>query len=205
VTAVASGCGPVVNPRSGWRLRARPRQAPVHLTAILEFFQSSSILFVFLGCALCRYPKDRVPPHTSSKSRQGAGRVSTRCHASCSSGPRLPVEVGFGAATCLAAPSPAAQPGAAPGPPRVLWLQLPLPSPGQLRGHHVSCGSSSHCPARGSSGAATCPAAPARAAQPGAALGPPSVLRPQLPLPSPGQLRGHHVCPGGPMVGELLK
>jgi hypothetical protein len=29
------------------------------------------------------------------------------------------------------------QPGAALGPPRVLWLLLPLPSPGQLRGRHV--------------------------------------------------------------------
>jgi hypothetical protein len=67
--------------------------------------------------------------------------------------------------------------------------------------------------ARGSSGtatcpadpAATCPADPAPAAQPGAAPGPPCVLRPQLPLPSSGQLRGRHVCPGGPTVGEPLK
>jgi hypothetical protein len=104
-------------------------------------------------CNPCRYPEDRVPPYISSKSRQGAGRVFTRCHTSCSSGPRLPAEVGFGAATCPAAPAPAA-------------------SPGQLRGHHVPCGSSSRCPARGSSGATTCPAAPAPAAQPGAAPGP---------------------------------
>jgi hypothetical protein len=59
--------------------------------------------------------------------------------------------------------------------PRVLRLQLPLPSLGQLRGRHVSYGSSSRCPARGSSGAATCPTAPAPAAQPGAAPGPPRV------------------------------
>jgi hypothetical protein len=43
----------------------------------------------------------------------------------------------------------------APGLPRVLRTQLPLPGPGQLRGHHVSCGPSSRCPARGSSVAAT--------------------------------------------------
>ena len=116
------------------------------------------------------------------------------------------------------------RPGAAPGPPRFLRRQLPLPGPGQLRGRHVSCGLSSRCPARdssgattcpaasapaapvrGSSGAATCPAASAPAAQPGVALGPPRVLWPQLPLPSPGQLRGRHVCPGGPTVGVLLK
>jgi hypothetical protein len=59
-----------------------------------------------------------------------------------------------GAATCSAAPAP-------------------LPSPGQLRGRHVSCGPSSCCPAWGSSGAVTCPAAPAPAAQPDAAPGQP--------------------------------
>jgi hypothetical protein len=59
-----------------------------------------------------------------------------------------------------------------PGPPCALRLQLPLPSPGQLRGRHVPCGSSSRCPARGSSGAATCPAAPSPAARPGAGPGP---------------------------------
>jgi hypothetical protein len=75
-------------------------------------------------------------------------------------------------------------------PPRVLRLRLSLPSPGQLRGRHVSCGSSSRCPARGShvscgtssrcparvsSGAATCLAASAPATQLGAAPGPPRV------------------------------
>jgi transposase InsO family protein len=51
----------------------------------------------------CRYPEDRVPPHTSSKSRQGAGRASTRYHVSGSLGPHLCAEVGSGAATCPAA------------------------------------------------------------------------------------------------------
>jgi hypothetical protein len=59
----------------------------------------------------------------------------------------------------------------APGPPRVLRLQLPLPSMGQLWGRHMSYGFSSHCPAQESSGAATCPAAPAPATQPGVAPG----------------------------------
>jgi hypothetical protein len=52
----------------------------------------------------CRHPEDWVPPHTSSKSRQGAERASTRCHASCSFGPHLPTEVGSGAAMCHMVP-----------------------------------------------------------------------------------------------------
>jgi hypothetical protein len=80
-----------------------------------------------------------------------------------------------GAATCLAASAPAARPREAPGPPRVLRPQLPLPGPRQLRGRHVSCGLSSRYPARGSFGAATCPAALAPAAQPGTAPGSPRV------------------------------
>jgi hypothetical protein len=76
---------------------------------------------------------------------------------SCGSSSRCPARGSSGAATCPTAPAPAAQPGAALGPPRVLRLQLPLPSPGQLRGRHVSCGFSSRCPAQGSSGATTCP------------------------------------------------
>jgi hypothetical protein len=154
---------------------------------------------------ICRYPEDQVPPRTSSRSRQKARHanhtplrvvnLSMNCMAQASSG----------TATCPADPAPAARPGAAPGPPRVLRTQLPLTSPGQLRGRHVSCGLNSRCPAWGSSGAATCPAASAPIAQPEAAPGLPRVLRPQLPLPSSGQLRGRHVCPGGPMVGVLLK
>jgi hypothetical protein len=96
-------------------------------------------------------------------------------------------------------------------PPRVHYLSRGGPEghcwypEDQLRGRHVSCGPSSRCPARGSSGAATCPAAPTPAVQPGAAPGPPRVMRPQLPLPRPRQLRGRHVCPGGPTVAVLLK
>jgi hypothetical protein len=106
---------------------------------------------------VCRYPEDQIPPRTSSRSRQKVRRTNhtlPRVHNLSMSR----VDQGSsGATTCPAALAPAAQPGAALGPPRVPRLQLPLPSPGQLQGRHVSCGSSSRCPARGSSGAATCP------------------------------------------------
>jgi hypothetical protein len=118
---------------------------------------------------ICRYREDQVPPHTSSKSRQGAGRISMCCHASC------PARGSSGAATCPVGPAPAVRPGAAPGPPRVLRAQLPLSGPGQLRGRHVSCGTSSRCLARGSSDVVTCPAASTPATQPGAAPRPPRV------------------------------
>jgi hypothetical protein len=68
----------------------------------------------------CRYPEDQVPPRTSSRSRQKARHanhtplrvvnLSMNCMAQASSG----------TATCPADPAPAARPGAAPGPPRVL-------------------------------------------------------------------------------------
>jgi hypothetical protein len=170
----------------------------------------------------CRYPEDQVPPRTSSRSRQKA-RQANHTH------PRV-VNLSMNrtargssrAAACPAAPAPAAQPGAALGPPLAQRLQLPLPSSGQLRGchvpsgsssrcpargssggHHVPSGSSSRCPARGSSEAAMCPVAPAPAAQPGAAPGPPRALQLRLPLPSPGQLQGRHVCLEGPTVCVL--
>jgi hypothetical protein len=104
----------------------------------------------------CRYLEDQVPPRTSSRSRQKARHanhtplrvvnLSMNCMAQASSR----------TVTCPTDSAPAAQPRAAPGPPRVLRPQLPLPSLGQLRGCHMSCGLSSRCPARGSSGAATC-------------------------------------------------
>jgi hypothetical protein len=97
----------------------------------------------------CRYPADQLPPRTSSRSRQKARHANHT-----------------------------------------------LPHVHNLSMNHT---------ARGSSGAAACPAAPAPAAQPGAALGPPRVLRLRLPLPSPGQLRGRHVCLEGPTVYVLLK
>jgi hypothetical protein len=119
----------------------------------------------------CRYPEDQVLPRTSSRSRQKARHANHTPPRVVNLSMNRTARGSSGAVTCPAAPAPAAQPGAAPGSPRVLrprlplpspglpralWLQLPLLSPGQLRGRHVSYGSSSRCPARGSSGAATC-------------------------------------------------
>jgi hypothetical protein len=127
---------------------------------------------------LCRYPGDQVPPRTSSRSRQKARHAKSHApacdlprrephglgqlrghHVSCGLSSLCPTQASSGVATCPTASAPAARSGAAPGPPRVLRPQLPLPGQGQLQGRHVSYGLSSRCPAWGSSGAATCPAA----------------------------------------------
>jgi hypothetical protein len=123
----------------------------------------------------CRYPEDQVPPHTSSRSKQKVKHANHTPLRVVNLSMNRPARGSSGAATCPVGPAPIARPGAAPGPPRVLRHQLPLPSPGQLRGRHVSYGTSSRCLARGSSGAATSPAASALATQPGAAPGPPHV------------------------------
>jgi hypothetical protein len=52
-----------------------------------------------------RHPEDRVPLHTSSKLRQGAGCASTHGHASYSFRPHVPAEVDSRATMCPAAPS----------------------------------------------------------------------------------------------------
>jgi hypothetical protein len=54
---------------------------------------------------------------------EGAGRAPTRRHVSCSTGPCLSVEVGSGAATCLAAPEPTSLIRRALTMPCVPWLQ----------------------------------------------------------------------------------
>jgi hypothetical protein len=153
----------------------------------------------------CRYPEDQVPQRTSSRSRQKERHANHTPLRVVNLSMNRIARGSSEAATCPADPAPAVRPEVAPGTQSVLWTQLSLPGSGQLRGRHVSCGPSSRWTAWGSSGAATCPAAPAPAAQPGAAPGPPRVLQPQLTLPSSGQLRGRHVCPGGPTVGDLLK
>jgi hypothetical protein len=65
----------------------------------------------------CRYPEDRVPPRTSSKSRQKTRRVRV--------------------ATCPKALAPASRLGVAPGPPRVPVAPTPASrlgvAPGPLR------------------------------------------------------------------------
>jgi hypothetical protein len=48
----------------------------------------------------CQYPVDRVPPHTSFKTTQGAGRASMHCHVPYGSGPCLHAEIGSSPATC---------------------------------------------------------------------------------------------------------
>jgi hypothetical protein len=141
----------------------------------------------------CRYPTDRVPLRTSSKSRRRAIRVLAHAHVSMTSGyatrhrqlgcrhtPRgasscLLARGSSGAAMCLVAPAPESRLGAARVLPRVSWRQLPPPGTGQLWSRHVSCGSSSHLLSQGSFGAATCPVAPAPASWLGAAPEPPRV------------------------------
>jgi hypothetical protein len=75
----------------------------------------------------CRYPADRVPLHTRLKSRQVTWRASTHRHMPYGVGPRLPIEVGSGAVTCLAALDPASLFGRALALPRVpqLWILPP--------------------------------------------------------------------------------
>jgi hypothetical protein len=139
------------------------------------YIKETDFIYDKMHRRFCRYPEDQLPPRTRSRSIQKVRHanhtplrvvnLSMNCMAQASSG----------TATYPVDPAPAARPEAASGPPRVLRTQLPLTGSGQLRGHHVSCGLRSRCPARGSSGAATCPAASAPAAQPGAAPGSPRV------------------------------
>jgi hypothetical protein len=104
----------------------------------------------------CRYPADRVPPHTSSKSRRRAKRALMRVHMSRRSSSRLLAQGSSGAATCPMAPTPA-------------------PGSGQLQSCHMSRGLSSHLLAQGSSGTAMYPVAPAPASWLRAASEPPRV------------------------------
>jgi hypothetical protein len=96
----------------------------------------------------CCYPAYRVPPHTSLKSRQGAGHPSTRCYASRSSGPCLHAREGSGAATRPATPDPASSLGRAPVLPRVLWLRTLPPCSGGLWRCHATRSSGPHLPAQ---------------------------------------------------------
>jgi hypothetical protein len=77
---------------------------------------------------VCRYPTDRVPLHTSLKSRQIVGRASTHCHVPCGSGPHLPAEVGSSAAMCPMAPDHTSWLRWAPVLPGALWFQTSPPS-----------------------------------------------------------------------------
>jgi hypothetical protein len=78
--------------------------------------------------------------HTSFRSRQKLRRANhTPLHVVCL-GVNHMAQASSGAATCPAASAPAARSRAAPGPPRVLRPQLPLPGPEQLLGRHVCPG-----------------------------------------------------------------
>jgi hypothetical protein len=123
----------------------------------------------------CRHPKDRVPPHTRSNSRQGAGRASTRCHASCNFRPHLPAEVWFGAATCPTA-------------------RTSPPCRGELRCCHMPRGPGPHLLAELSSGAATCSSASDLTCQPRLASALPRVPWPQA-LPPREESSGAATCP----------
>jgi hypothetical protein len=72
---------------------------------------------------ICRYPSDQVLLHINFKSRQVAGRASTLCHMPYDSGPRLSIEIGFGAVICPIALDLASRLRWAPTLPRVPRLQ----------------------------------------------------------------------------------
>jgi hypothetical protein len=88
----------------------------------------------------CRYPEDRVPPYTNSKSRQRTRRGLTHAHVFCGSSSYLLAQGSSGTATCPMALAPASWPRAALQPPRVPWLQLWPPGSRQLQRRHVSHG-----------------------------------------------------------------
>jgi hypothetical protein len=80
----------------------------INTTSILKYqmfdFFDITLTIILIKNQNCRHPEDRILPHTSSKSRQGAVCTSTRCHASCTFRSHLPAEVGFRAVTCPATP-----------------------------------------------------------------------------------------------------
>jgi hypothetical protein len=82
----------------------------------------------------CRYPGDQVPPRTSSRSRHKVRHANHTPLRVVNLGVNRMAQASSGAATCPMASAPTARPGPAPGPPRVLWPQLPLPGTGQLWG-----------------------------------------------------------------------
>jgi hypothetical protein len=145
------------------------------------------------SCWVCRYPEDRVPPHTSSKLRQGAGRASTRCHISCSFRPHLPAEVGSDATTCPMALDIASLLRWAPALSHVPRLRTLPPWWGELRCCHVSCGPGPRLLAEVRSGATTCPSAQDLASFSRWAPVLPCVPQPRSSPPCWGELRCCHV------------
>jgi hypothetical protein len=93
-----------------------------------------------------RYPVDRVPPHTSFKSKT---RSKMYWHIPSSSD----------TATCSVASDPASLLGSAPTLPHVLRLRTLPPCSGGLRRCHMSHGFGLSLPTREGFGVAACPAA----------------------------------------------
>jgi hypothetical protein len=88
------------------------------------------------------------------------------CYVSYDFGPRLPTEVGSGAAMCPMASNPASLSRWVPVLPCALWLWTPSPCRGGLRCCHVSSGSGPHLPIEVGSDAAACPIAMDLASRP---------------------------------------
>jgi hypothetical protein len=107
-----------------------------------------------------RYHTDRVPLHTSLKSRQFVGHAFTHCHVSNGSRPRLPAEVGSSAATCPMALELTSQLRWALTLPLVIWLWISHLGWGGLQCCDVSYGSGPRLLAEVGPGAATCHMAP---------------------------------------------
>jgi hypothetical protein len=124
---------------------------------------------------LCRYPTDRIPPHTSSKSRRRVRRALTRAyvsmassyairhgqlecrHTSCVASSRLLAQDSSSAAMCPVTPAPESRLEADRVMPHGSWHQLLPPSIGQLWSRHESSGSGSRLLTQDSSGAVMCP------------------------------------------------
>jgi hypothetical protein len=79
---------------------------------------------------ICRYPGDQVPPRTSSRSRQKVRHANHTPLRVVNLGVNRMAQASSGPPMCPAASAPAARPGKAPGPPRVMRPQLPLPGSG---------------------------------------------------------------------------
>jgi hypothetical protein len=109
------------------------------------------------GC--CRHPEDWVPPHISSKLKQEAVCASTRCHASYSFGPQLPVEVGSGATTCPTAPNLTSLLRWVPVLPRGTWPQASSTCWVELRRRHTFLNFGPRLPAEVGSDTVMCPMA----------------------------------------------
>jgi hypothetical protein len=137
--------------------------------ALHEVLNQILLTFVSFLCC-CRYPIDRVPPHTRFKPRQGDGHASVHCHVPYDSGPCLPAEAGSSTATCPMALDPASLLERASVLPHVTRLRIPPSCLGGLRCCHVSHGSRPCLPALEGSGAAMCPTAPNLASLFGRAL-----------------------------------